>query len=206
MSDPLKVLGVEPNKNFSPQIKTVLIKSIDGKLNKIKVSTSDEEDNIEKGMDHGKESDFTFDKLGSEIKEKLIRKKQEEEVHKQIQLQNLISLIKQIGVEPTESCPSYYLRGLLLNVDLLPKKYGFETQTEGDINPISSIASRSDVLTPEKTLDIEKNRRLKSDYNQAYEKYIDCLIEISFMEALINNLVEDQIYQLCTKQLINFGF
>jgi hypothetical protein len=204
MSDPLKVLGVEPNKTDFPQIKTVLIKSIDGKLNKIKVSTSDEEENIEKSISDSS-CGFNFDKLGSEIKANLIKKKQEEETNKQIQLQNIISLIKQIGFEPTVPCPSYDLRGLALNPLILPKKYDYSSLSENE-GSISDISLRSNILTPEKEIDNKKLTQLIQNYNQIYIKYIDCLIEISYIEALILNLVDDQIYPLTAKQLINFGF
>lgn len=204
MSNSVKTLGTELIK---PEIKTFLIKGIDGKLNKVKVDISEKEIDLEKSI---AENNFEFTKTGLEIKERLANKKQEEEINKQIQLQNLISLIKQIGVEPAELCPSYYLRGIKINSALLPKRYNYEQKNgssgEGLCESNSSIAVRSEILTPGIAEKGINNRGLMQNYNDVYEKYVDCLIEISYIDVMINNLVDEQTYSLASKQLIDFGF
>jgi hypothetical protein len=206
MSNSVKTLGTELIK---PEIKTFLIKGIDGKLNRVKVDISEKEIDLEKSI---AENNFSFTKTGLEIKERLINKKQEEEINKQIQLQNLISLIKQIGVEPIELCPSYCLRGIKINSTLLPKRYSYEQKNGSngdglkDCCESNSIAVRSEILTPGTAEKDINNRGLMQNYNDVYERYIDCLIEISYIDVMINNLVDEQTYSLASKQLIDFGF
>lgn len=111
-----------------------------------------------------------------------------------------------ILMEPTETINDWMLRGVNINKENLPKQYSYRLfENNGVDETINKVAARSFLLTPDKALN-ELDKQNMRDYNQLVEDYVKVLVELVYIDTLINNLEDKTEYELDTQQLVSFGF
>lgn len=141
-----------------------------------------------------------FNKTGLEIKENLNYLITKENIKKE----NLKSKLKEyefaIGNFPTKEPNKYQLRNTQnINIELLPKYYDLCD------NGFNSISQRDPIVYGNEEIKNEtKENKIK--YNYLVDKYIEALVEISYINTFINNLEDEQNYPLSANQLVVFGF
>jgi hypothetical protein len=155
--------------------------------------------NLEKSIqDNIHNINIEFNKTGAEIKDKLKYLIAKEEIRKQITKEQLRNLEEDITIPPTKEPNKYQLKNVAnIYLHLLPKKY--ELCDEFDM-----ISQRNSILYKEEP--INEIKQLKVKYNNLVDQYIESLVEFSYIDTFINNLVDDNSYCLTPNQLVIFGF
>lgn len=203
-----KNLGVENvNSYITQNTQKVFIKGLDGRTKALNIIV---EDDLDKGIiveEISNSQNITICKLGSEIKNQLKNKKNQEELCKINLVNKLAELRSQIPIEPTEKVSQCLFRGANINSISFPKQYNNNILWGGK-DSIENISLRNPLLTPEAVaLELsEQQKELARQYNNTLYDYINCLAEIVHMDSLINNLSDDQSYPLTNHQLITLGF
>lgn len=164
---------------------------------------------IKKGVSntfYGGESKLKYKKSGTEIKENLKKERISQCSIKDNAFQKIITIRMKILMEPTETINDWMLRGVNINKENLPKQYSYRLfENNGVDETINKVAARSFLLTPDKALN-ELDKQNMRDYNQLVEDYVKVLVELVYIDTLINNLEDKTEYELDTQQLVSFGF
>lgn len=150
----------------------------------------------------GNLNNLSFNKTGLEIKQNLNRFLNEENIKKEnylIQLNNLLEIIKEF---PNKEINKYYLKNIDYDICKLPKKFqlndGFDCIAKRNPMVLNNFLSKNE----------EENNlnKLKINYNNLVDEFIDSLVEINYINTFISNLKDDCLYMLTPNQLIIFGF
>jgi hypothetical protein len=200
----LNILGIQTKE--SPKITKKIVKGFGVGSKIIRVANTLEE-NIEKGIsDSFNHSKFTIEKTGREIKEKFQENKEKEEIKKQVILNDLALLLSQISIIPTEEASCWRLKGAEAIKSFLPKI--FKSELIWDKICCDDLALRSSLLTPEtENVQVADDiKKLMRKYNDLVYNYIDTLVEITYLNSLINNLSDEKEYSLSPEQLVSLGF
>lgn len=153
---------------------------------------------------YSKESEFSIEKTGKEIKEKLTVLKSKIDQQKQKHLNNISLLLEKIGIIPSESLSEYTIQNIKYLVDNIPNQYSWKQRSIGSQEIDRSISDISEVKTVNKAN--QEKVQLMDEYNNCVNMYIECLNDYSMIDALIRNLNDNKKVKLSPALITFLGF
>lgn len=139
---------------------------------------------------------FKFKKTGAEILEQMEKIKTEEESEKNAAKTKMILLQDKLTEVPTEEVGEWIYRGFK---DKVGKFYRFPWES-------TRSAHESDGMH-DKTMNVANlqqecsdDAKLKRQYNECVEKYIDACVEVCMIELYMNNITSTSSYDLTPRQ------
>lgn len=158
--------------------------------------------------DFDSQQQFTIDKPGKLIKEKLRKMLEDERTENSTYLTNLAIVRSQIDEDPSgDAKRMYYYRidGFEDKIGLIPgEPYSYEQFTGNSIDEKKSSPQNVNIDTVQYKEDCSCKK--KSDYNKFLEGWIDSKVEIAMLETMINNLEDNKVYKLSVGQATMMGF
>jgi hypothetical protein len=157
---------------------------------------------------------FLTEKSGADIKFQITQTMADYHKKMSLYIDDMKSLINDIGVIPGDNCNDYKWRDCSLVVPNLPKRFSWDqirTHDDSSMNKTYSLHVSEDCSAPyiseQPAMPQQLNVKINLQrYNDYCEKYCDMAFDCKIMETIYRNISDTKTYNLTLSQLVALSF